>query len=342
MNPLADDLEHIVQHVAWDSLRDARIFVTGGTGFFGCWILESYCWAWERLGFSGSLTALTRSASAFRTKVPHLASHPGIRLVEGDVRSFHLAGQKFTHVIHAAADATPEMCRVQPLKVLDTIVDGTRRVLDLAVESGARRFLLTSSGAVYGAQPRDLSHVPETYAGAPDVMDQKWVYAEGKRVAELLCTIYGQQHAVECVIARCFAFVGAYLPLDAHFAIGNFIRDRMNGGPVRVGGDGTPLRSYLYAADLAIWLWTLLMAGQPGRPYNVGSEHALSIGGLARLVADGGRVEIAGTPVAGQMPDRYVPSTERARTELNLKESISLEDGIRRTLAIKESKEVAL
>jgi nucleoside-diphosphate-sugar epimerase len=338
MNALAEDLDHVAQHVAWDSLRDARIFVTGGTGFFGCWILESYCWAWERLGFSGSLTALTRSPEAFRTKAPYLANHPGIRLVEGDVRSFKVRRERFSHVIHAAADATPELCRVQPLKVLGTIVDGTRRVLDFAVESAASRFLLTSSGAVYGAQPRDLSHVPETYLGAPDVTDQKWVYAEGKRVAELLCTIYGQQHKLECVPARCFAFVGAYLPLDAHFAIGNFIRDRMNGSTVRVGGDGTPMRSYLYAADLAIWLWTLLLAGEPGRPYNVGSERDLSIADLARLVADGGRVEIAGTPVAGRLPDRYVPSTERARTELNLKEWIPLEESIRRTLG----KEVVL
>jgi dTDP-glucose 4,6-dehydratase len=338
MNPLAEDLEHVAEHVAWDSLRDARIFVTGGTGFFGCWILESYCHAWEQLGFSGSLTALTRSASAFARKAPHLASHPAIRLVEGDVRTFRMTGEKFSHVIHAAADATPEMCRVQPLKVLDTIVEGTRRVLDLAVDSGARRFLLTSSGAVYGAQPRELSHVPETYTGAPDVTDQKWVYAEGKRIAELLCTVYGRQHGLECIVARCFAFVGAYLPLDAHFAIGNFIRDRRNGGPVRVGGDGTPVRSYLYAADLAIWLWTLMIAGQPGRPYNVGSENPLTVAELARMVADGGRVEIAGTPVPGRLPDRYVPSTERARTELNLREWISLEESIRRTLGM----EVAL
>jgi hypothetical protein len=92
MHPLAPDLEHVLAYTAgvWDELRGARIFVTGGTGFVGCWLLESWAWAWERRGLHGSLTVLTRSADAFRRKAPRLASHPGIRLIEGDVRSFHL------------------------------------------------------------------------------------------------------------------------------------------------------------------------------------------------------------------------------------------------------------
>jgi len=338
-NPLAQDLDHVLAHTSgvWDELRAARIFLTGGTGFFGCWLLESYAHAWDRLSLTGSVTVLTRSADAFRAKAPHLASHRAIRLVEGDVRSFHLPGERFTHIVHAAADATPELCRTNPLLVHDTIVDGTRRVLDLAVQCGAKRLLLTSSGAVYGTQPRDLTHVPETYMGAPDVTDQKWVYAEAKRVAEMLCTVYNGRD-VQCAIARCFAFFGPYLPLDMHFAIGNFMRDAMRGGPIRIGGDGTPMRSYLYMADLAIWLWTILVAGAPGRPYNVGSERDLSIAELADMVGGGTKVEIAGTPIAGRLPDRYVPSTERARTELNLREWISLEEGLRRTMV----KEVAL
>lgn len=336
-NVLAEDLDHVLAHTAcvWDELKNARIFLTGGTGFFGCWLLETFAWASDRLRLDAAVTVLTRSPAAFRRKAPHLASHPAIHLAEGDVRSFHLPASRFSHVIHAAADATPELCREQPLLVTDTIVDGTRRTLDFAVEAGARRFLFTSSGAVYGPQPPEITHVPETYSGGPDTTDQRWVYAEAKRAAEMLCNVYTRQRGLDCLIARGFAFVGPYMPLDAHFAIGNFIRDHANGGPIRVNGDGSPFRSYLYAADLAIWLWTILVQGASCRPYNVGSERELNIAELAAKVAAAletrTAIRMAGSARPGTAPERYVPDTSRARRELGLEERVSLDEAIRRT-----------
>lgn len=342
-NPLAADLDHILARTAglWDELRGARIFITGGTGFFGCWLLESFAWASDRLEFGAKAVVLTRDAAAFRQKAPHLASHPAIQLHSGDVRMFDFLPGRFTHVIHAATESSTGLNERDPMAMLDSIVTGTRHTLDFAVVTGARRFLLTSSGAVYGKQPPEITHVPETYAGAPDPMDPRSAYAEGKRAAELLCAIYRQRHGLEAAIARCFAFVGPYLPLDAHYAIGNFLRDAMEQQPITVQGDGTPLRSYLYAADLAVWLWTILLRGEPCRPYNVGSEHDLSIAELAGMCADGRRVRVLRTAPADQPRQAYVPSTARARSELGLEQRISLDDAIRRTAAwnVKEAAE---
>lgn len=332
-NPLAAELDQAIAQARdlWDDLRGARVFVTGGTGFFGCWLLETFVWANDTLNLDATAVVLTRDPAAFAARAPHLAAHPAVTLLDGDVRTFAFPGGPFSHVVHAAtASSTP----VDPVAMFDTITIGTRRALELAGRSGARRFLLTSSGAVYGRQPAGLPHVTEDYEGAPDPANPAHAYGEGKRAAEMLCAVYADS-TLHPAIARCFAFVGPYLPLDAHFAIGNFIRDALHGGPIRIAGDGTPFRSYLYAADLAVWLWTILLRGQPARPYNVGSEEAIAIADLARLVArqcGGAEVRIARTPAPGIPAERYVPSTARARHELGVDVSVNLEEAVTRTV----------
>jgi dTDP-glucose 4,6-dehydratase len=336
-NPLARDLEHILEHTAdvWTHLRGARIFVTGGTGFFGCWLLESFAWACGHLSLDASLTVLTRSPEALRRKAPHLAAHRSIHLLQGDIRSFPFPAGHFSHVIHGTTEASTNFNRDRPLLMLDTIVNGTRRALDFAITAQAQRFLMIGSGAVYGPQPPEITRVSETYTGSPDPTDPRSVYAEAKRLAELLCALYARIHGLACPIARCYAFLGPYLPLDAHFAIGNFMGDCLNRRPIEIRGDGTSCNSYLYAADLAIWLWTILARGESCRPYNVGSERELSISELAATVAaelePSTAIRVLGLPSPGAMPERYVPDTGRARLELGLREWVSLEDGIRRT-----------
>ena len=237
-------------------------------------------------------------------------------LVAADVRE-PLAGLgRFDAIIHGATSASADLNRSGPLEMVDTIVDGTRHVLDVAASSGSIPVLFTSSGAVYGPQPADLEHMPEDRRGGPDPLDTGSAYAEGKRLAEQLCAIYALGSASRRRSPRCYAFVGPYLPLDRHFAIGNFIRDGLAEEQIHVQGDGSTVRSYLYAADLAVWLWTILLRGESGRAYNVGSEAAVDIATLARLVAAAFvpplGVEILGAPQPGRAVDRYVPSTRRA------------------------------
>lgn len=338
-NLLSSDLDHVLAHTQglWNELRNQRLFITGGTGFIGCWLLESLAWANDKLGLNIRAVVLTRNSKAFASKAPHLASHPAIAFHGGDVRNFEFPEGEFSHVIHAATEAGGKSNADNPLAMFETIVQGTRRTLDFAVKAGAKQILLTSSGAVYGRQPPEMPNIPEDYDGAPDALDPVSAYGEGKRAAEMLCSLYARQHGLEPKIARCFAFVGPYLPLDSHFAVGNFIRDTLRGGPVLVNGDGTTYRSYLYAADLAIWLWTILLRGRVCRAYNVGSSEALTIAEIARLAASASptpvAVKIANAAVPGRTGGRYVPDTQRAEKELALRPTITAESGIRRTMA---------
>ncbi|MCJ7437015.1 MAG: NAD(P)-dependent oxidoreductase [Acidimicrobiia bacterium] len=315
----------------------ARVLLTGGTGFFGSWLLESFAWANDRLQLHATATVLTRDPSAFHRKAPHLSEDAAVVLVPGDIRGSLEGLGSFDAVIHAATSANADLNRTDPVAMVDTIVDGTRHVLNAVAGAGSIPVLLTSSGAVYGRQPPDIEAMSEDATSGPDPLDPGSAYAEGKRLAELLGAIYSTTTGLEIKVARCYAFVGPYLPLDRHFAIGNFIRDGIAGGPIRVQGDGSTVRSYLYAADLAVWLWTILLRGRSRRAYNVGSEDAIDIASLARVVATAFKaprtVEVLGAPTPDRPVDRYVPSTDRARTELRLEQRVPLTDAIERTVA---------
>jgi dTDP-glucose 4,6-dehydratase len=337
-NPLAADVDHVLTHThGWDELREGRLFLTGGTGFFGCWLLESFTAANDRLRLGAEAVVLTRNPDAFRRRVPHLAGHPAVRLVSGDVRGFRFPDGPFTHVIHAATEAGAALHEQRPLALLDTIAEGTREVLEFARSKRVRGFLLTSSGAVYGRQPPELTHVPEDYRGGPDPFDPRSAHGEGKRTAELLCALYARQHGLAPKVARCWSFVGPHLPLDGPFPLCHFLRDALAGRDVQVGGDGTPYRSYLHAADLAVWLWTILFQAPPCRAYNVGSDQGLSAAELAHLVATSVSpavgVRLAREPVPGRPAERYVPSVDRARKELGLAVRVGLREAVARTLS---------
>jgi nucleoside-diphosphate-sugar epimerase len=327
---------------AFIELKDARIFITG---FFGCWLLQSILWANKNLNTNISATILTRDPDAFLKSRPYFSSHKDLQFIKGDVRSFDNFdsldnNETFTHLIHAATPASAQIDTDSPQLMFNTIVAGTRNVLDFALKYGVRRVLFTSSGAVYGKQPSDLEFMNEDFIGTPNLLQSSSAYEEGKRVAELLCSNFGKTHNIEIVIGRFYAFVGPYLPLDQHFAIGNFIKDAVERRPLIIKGDGTPYRSYLYGSDMVLWLWTLLGQGKAMRAYNVGSDQALNIRSLAEKVStvvsktlDSSKspVEVQKIPTVGISPERYVPSIERAQKELGVKESISLDEAIQRT-----------
>jgi nucleoside-diphosphate-sugar epimerase len=340
MPPLPkDDVDLILARTAplWEEMRGSRLFLTGGTGFFGCWLVESFLAANREFDLHARITVLTRSPEAFREKCPHLADDAALTLLRGDIANFDFPSGEYPYVIHAATEASARMIAEQPRRMLATILDGTRRSLDFATTHGTRKYLLTSSGAVYGEQPPEITHIPEDFAGAPNPVRASSVYAEGKRAAELMCAVYQAEFPIECKIARCFAFVGPHLPLDTHFAVGNFLRNAMREEPILVEGDGTPKRSYMYAADLAIWLWTMLFVAPSLDPINVGSDESISIRELARAVPTAigstSQVRIARFPEPGAPLRQYVPSIAKAAEKLDLTCSIALDEALRRTAA---------
>jgi nucleoside-diphosphate-sugar epimerase len=318
----------------WNELHAQRIFITGATGFVGCWLLEGLIWANQELELELSITVLSRNPGAFIAKAPHLATHNIVTMIQGDVSDLHTINNTFDIVIHAATDVAK--ANANPITVFNDIVQGTTETLKLAQRCKATRYLLTSSGAVYGRQPASLTHIPESYLGAPDTGDVNTAYGQAKRVSEWLAQCYAEQCDLKVSVARCFALIGPYLPLDAHFAAGNFIRDGLNNNTISVSGDGTACRSYLYAADMVVWLLTVLIRGEPKQQYNLGSDQSISIKDLAETISthfyDENRVSISAQPNANHPVQQYIPDITKAKTELNLHLYTDLHSAIQKTI----------
>lgn len=332
----AEDLEHVLAQTlpVWSELRATRVFVTGATGFFGQWLLQSFAFANRVLGLGSELVALSRDPGAILRRSPHLAAERALSFHQGDVSDFAFPGGEFSHVIHAATPASATLSVQEPLRTLDTIVNGTRHTLEFARHCRARKLLHTSSGAVYGRQPPEVTHLSEDLHCAPDTQDLRTAYGNGKRLAEHLCAVCSRGASLEVKNARCFAFIGPHLPLDGTYAIGNFLRDGLAGKAIQVTGDGTPYRSYLHAADLMIWLWTILVRGPDLSVYNVGSDQAMTIGEVAERVARrfGLAWTISGSPTPGRPAERYVPSIRRAQAELGLRVAWDFDESLDRTV----------
>ena len=338
-----EDLQHIYQNTQdiWESFRGKSIFVTGGTGFFGKWLLESFIYVNEKLALNAKITTLTRNPEAFLMEYPFYKEHTNmVQFVKGDILNYDFnLDEKFQFIIHAATAASESLNKSNPLLMMDTITIGTRKVLDFSITQPLEGFLFISSGAIYGKQPWNVSHIKEEDSFKVDINNSNTAYAEGKRIAELYCSTYFDKNKLPIKIARCFAFVGPYLPLNTHFAIGNFINNVLKNEDIVIKGDGSTIRSYMYASDLMIYLWKILLKGEINQPYNVGSDEGVSIKQLAEKIRSISNAKIAvkilGLPIQKEHIDIYCPSIIKANS-INAQIKIQLTESIEKTIKFYE------
>ena len=156
------DLELILEHTAplWEEVRGQHIFLTGGTGFFGCWLVESFCHVNQALGLDARMVVLTRNPAGFAAKCPHLATNSAIELHTGDVRSFTFPDGEYRYVIHAATQASTKLAADAPVEMLSTIIAGTERTLEFSTAHGARKTFSRFRCSVWETASRS-EHVPE-------------------------------------------------------------------------------------------------------------------------------------------------------------------------------------
>ncbi len=318
-------------------LRNEKILITGGTGFMGTWLAELVTFLNDKYDFNIHLYLLSIHAHTYEERVPHLAARQDVSLIERDIRNLKNIPEDMSWIIHAAANPDSRAHASDPLRTVEVIMEGTNAILGYAARlPEIKKILNISSGQIYGVQPWDLKGIPENFIGGPDCSAFNAAYPESKRIAETICSIYRNQQRLPIVNARPFAFIGPYQGLDRPWAINNFIRDAMLGGPIRILGDGQTVRSYMYPSDMAWWLMNMLVHGGVGMNYNLGSPEAIPLQDLAEKIA--GQFQKPPKIISGLSHDKsmrtskFVPNVDLAMKSLDLKISINLDNAIKRTI----------
>jgi dTDP-glucose 4,6-dehydratase len=333
---LDKDLEGLIERTSslWEPLRNARIFITGGTGFLGCWLLASLLKANDVHCLNATAVILTRDPASFQKKHPELNCPKSVVLHCGDITNFHFPEGKFTHMIHAASDLS-QSNQPDPAGLIESTLRGCRRVMEFASAKSIKSVLYTSSGAVYGPMKPGRGPLTEDAPVTALPLKASSAYAEAKRLGEMMCVLDAESHGISVKIARGFAFIGPYLPLESHLAAASFMRSALRDEDIVIQGHGKTIRSYLYGADLAQWLWTILLHGQHAHPYNVGSDRPISIQSLAEaIIATCGsksRLHILKCMRHNEEPEVYLPDIRRARNELKLDIFTKFDDAILNT-----------
>lgn len=311
----------------------ASLLIIGGSGFFGKSILDSYRRGLLSPWGIDSVTVMARNAEGLKGSNPELL-HNSVKLINGDISNC-LKLPRADYVIHAAASTDAANYITRPEAEKRNIQAGTYNYCKLAQKFHKEsRIIYCSSGAVYGQQPAGMEFLHENFEGGNvnKMSTIKRDYAAAKRDAEkAICALGLQGRSVS--IARCFAFVGKYLPRDQHFAIGNFIQDGIMGGPIIVKALNPVYRSYMYADELVHWLMTICHSANSSCPiYNVGSDEAITVQELSNQLAKRFSVAIVQPELSKKTEDRYIPCINKAKDELNLTLSINLANSIDKTI----------
>lgn len=303
------------------------LLVIGGSGFFGKSILDAHGrgllspWEIERI------IVAARQADTLRHEYPDLITD-SVEMISTDIGT--AADLPYAdYVIHAASSTDARRYVSAPADERANILQAIDNYCRLAARvHRSSKIVYASSGAVYGQVPPHIDQVAEDFdpGDVSELIAYKRDYAEAKRTAEQRMASLGEEHGISVSVARCFAFVGAYLPRDQHFAIGNFLADGLAGRPVTVNARKPVYRSYMHADDLVRWLMTLADgADTTCGIYNVGSNEAFTVGDVARKVAErfGVRADVPEFETADV--DRYIPSITRAQDRLGLTLTLDLD-----------------
>ncbi len=312
------------------NIRQQDVLVAGGAGFLGSHLCE------RLVDWGAQVVCLDSLRTGDRANLRRLIGAARFELVEADILDplpAKLLRRRFDRIYNLACVASPPLYQIDPEHTLLTSVVGTRQLLRLAADCGAR-FLQASTSEVYGDP--DFHPQPETYWGHVNCTGPRACYDEGKRAAEALCFDYDRLGRAGVRVARIFNTYGPRLSASDGRVVSNIVSQAIAGTDITVFGDGSQTRSFCYVADLVEGLVRLMEheGAQPG-PINLGNPVERSILELVDLVLaiTGSQANVVFRPLPVDDPRRRRPDITKAQRLLGWKPRTSLVEGLRATVA---------
>jgi len=323
-----DNLSHI------ENLKNEIIFITGASGFMGSWLLETVNYLNTNHSYNTKIIASAPNMNSIKIKYPHLFNSNMISTINIDVRNPFQIPNEVTYVIHAAGSPDNRIHSSDPLRVIDTIVKGTKNTLEAAsLLPNIKKFLNVSSGLIYGSNNKEVPASENDY-GSINPASIMSSYTEAKRMAETLCFVYKSQFRLPIINIRPFAFIGPYQSLDRPWAINNFINDSINNNPIKILGNEETVRSYMYPSDMTLWILSFLTSSETNEIYNLGSDEAKTLKEIAQEiqynVSKNSTLIIP--PARISTKSYFVPNITMAISDLKLTQPMNFKDVIKNTI----------
>jgi UDP-glucuronate decarboxylase len=349
------DLEYIADSLEneFNQMAGAKLLITGGAGFLGYYLVQSVL-HWNRTrahqGARIQLTIYDNYIRGVPDWLTQLSGDPNLTLVKHDIT--HPLPEDiddFQYIVHAASIASPIYYRLHPIETMDANVNGLRYLLEYCrarstMDKPVKGFLFYSTSEIYGDPTPENIPTPETYRGNVSCTGPRACYDESKRYGETLCVNFAQQYNLPIKIARPFNNYGPGLKITDRRVLPDFARDALDGKDIVMLSDGSPTRTFCYVADAITGYYKILIDGQPGESYNIGVDKPeISIAELAdRVVALaktlwGYRGRVVRRTSTDQdyltdNPNRRCPVIDKARDHLGYNPSISIDEGLARSL----------
>jgi len=314
-----------------EKLKNSQILITGGTGFIGTWITEMIIYLNEKFNFNVTIYLLSRN----ETQIKNHSELKYVHYIKSDVKNVKELPSTINYILHAAGTPDSREHVSNSIKTIDTFYKGTQNILELASRlPSLYKIIHFSSNKIYGSN-YSTTPMDETNTTIVGYNNQD-VYSESKRISETLCKAYMSELHLPIIIVRPFAFIGPFQSLDKPWAINNFIRDGILGGPIRILGNEFTTKSYMYGSDLANCILNILSVGKIGEAYNIGSSTPVTLLELANkiknLINNEIEIKIRSSKDTYSKTTFDVPMNTKAENELNVKHAFGIDDALKRTI----------